>query len=120
MLATPNSTSILLEWDPPLAANSAIENYIVRHRQLAIADCNRRISGWNPIYDLPADETSFMLTDLYAYSQYMVKVWVRTERHKKGQQVSKNVTTLAVGEFNVTECCFVLGKIEQHLSALRL
>ena len=47
---------------------------------------------------MPDDKTSFTLSGLNAYSEYMVNVWVVTEEHVKGQIATRNITTVAVSK----------------------
>ena len=94
---TPDARSLYISWDPPLDSNSPIHTYIVRHRRLRLGDCRLRAEQWQPLIDVPPDVTHYELTGLEPYSLYSVKVWVRTVKHKKGQMLTLNSTTLASG-----------------------
>ena len=106
MEITPHATSLYISWDPPLDSNSAITNYILRHRRLRLGDCVARADTKNPLIDVAPNQTHHELTGLEPYSLYSVKIWVRTVKHKKGQTVTVNATTSAAGKIDVTDALF--------------
>lgn len=94
---SPRANALYLSWQPPLKSNSDIDKYIVRHRRIRRGDCEPNEMSWTPIVDLLPHQTEYVIAGLEPYSYYSVKVWVRTAKHNKGQQVSVNATTIATG-----------------------
>ena len=72
----PTPHSFVVDWRPPAPPNGIITGYRLRHRQIAIADCDSTEEPW-PHY-ITSQENSHNFTGLQPARTYEVKVTALT------------------------------------------
>lgn len=90
-------THLVVHWARPTESNGLIKSYMIRHRLNRVGDCAALESPgrWSQLVNILSSERTYLIPDLRPYSQYEVKVWVKTAQGRGQQAVVSNTTASA-------------------------
>ena len=98
-------TKVGVSWSPPAHVLIPIQTYVIRYKELRIADCDVEHAAWSEKILLPGHQQEYILSMLRSYTRYQVRIWGESPAGR-GQTETTVGTTMAQGEFFV--CSFFL------------
>lgn len=92
-------TSLGVSWNPPEYVLIPIQTYVIRYKEMRIADCDVEHSTWSEKILLPGHQQEYILNMLRPYTRYQVRIWGES-LSGKGQTETTTGTTMAQGLSN--------------------